>query len=122
MQLRDIFANSSLQLYVFSEGQLGDGFKHFDIYDPVYVSNLSVSDTFYHFITSDVLVTSGSSFAAAAAMLKRPESLVLQARPKEGNLGIYEMSEHAIVADNGTILSPSLSKLRDVGSRIRPLS
>jgi len=45
--------------------------------------DMSVEETFYHMIYSDILVTTGSSFPAVAAML-RSNGITLASMPKEG--------------------------------------
>ena len=85
------------QLYVFSDGPLdNDTFGHISNYSPVYVNDLSAEDTLHHLIHADILVTSGSSFAAMAAVLN--ENLVLQSMSKDGVLGIYEVTDQFVLA------------------------
>jgi hypothetical protein len=75
-----------------------------------YTENVDVKDTFYHMVKSDMLVTSGSSFAAVAALF-RIDGVVLSAFPKEGLVGVYEVSEQGLIGKNGTIEKPSLDEL-----------
>lgn len=72
---------------------------------------MGVKETLYYMVESDVLITSGSSFPAIAALL-RTKGLVLYEYPKENVLGIYELSEHGLIDPNGTIVKPSMSELR----------
>jgi hypothetical protein len=53
---------------------------------------LDVPTTLYHMIASDVLITSGSSFASIAGII-RTKGVLLQALPKGGTVGITEVSE-----------------------------
>lgn len=63
---------------------------------------MDVRDSLYHMIQSDVLITSGSSFAAMAGLL-RSNGMTLAARSKEGVVGIYETSEQLLIDKDGTI-------------------
>jgi hypothetical protein len=79
-------------------------------------------DSFHHLVHSDVLITSGSSFAYAAATFHK--GIVINAIPKEGLLikpltkegghgGIYELSQHGQINSDGVITKPSLSQIHD---------
>ena len=71
--------------------------------------DMDVRDTLYHMIYSDVLVTSGSSFSAMAGLL-RSRGVTLAATPKEGVVGIYELSEHLKINQDGSIPKIALLK------------
>jgi len=66
--------------------------------------NMTVDESFYSMIKSDVLVTSGSSFASIAAML-RTSGITLAAVPKSGKkyVGIYDVSENLHIDEAGNI-------------------
>lgn len=72
---------------------------------------LGERDSLYYMIWSDVLITSGSSFAYIAALLKSNGGVVLNALSKEGSFGIYDLPEHGMISKNGTIEKPSLLEL-----------
>lgn len=78
---------------------------------------LNSEDTFRHFLAADVFVTSGSSFASAAALL-RTNPIVLQTLPKEGHFGVFEVTDHAIVNSNGDLHHPSLLVLKRQAANI----
>ena len=63
---------------------------------------MDARETFYHMIKSDVLVTTGSSFSAVAAML-RSSGITLAAIPKERVVGIYKVSESLEIDNDGII-------------------
>ena len=71
--------------------------------------DMTAGDAFYHLVRSDVLLTSGSSFAYAAAMFHR--GIVINARAKEGSYGIFELSRHSQLDSNGVIIKPTLPEL-----------
>jgi hypothetical protein len=73
--------------------------------------HVDVRDALLTMVGSDVLITSGSSFANLAAML-RTDGLTLYEYPKEMFLGIYEVSGQGLVHPNGTIEKPSLQDLK----------
>lgn len=114
-QTSELFGDLKLNLYVLSEGNLSQhGFTdHFKPYKPFYLDALSVEEAFGTMVDASVLITSGSSFAAVAAFYKREPKIALQIKPKEGNKGVYDVLDHAIIDDFGIITHPPLSKLRD---------
>jgi hypothetical protein len=71
---------------------------------------MDAKETLYRMVESDVLVTSGSSFSAIAALF-RTDGIVLYEFPKENVLGIYEVSEQGLIAPNGAIAKPSMKEL-----------
>ena len=70
---------------------------------------MDVRDTLYHMIHSDVLVTSGSSFPTMAGVL-RSRGVTLAATPKEGVVGVYEVSEQLNIDQDGNI--PNITLLQ----------
>lgn len=67
-------------------------------------------ETLFHLVESDVLSTSGSGFAAVAALL-RTDGITLNAFPKEKVVGIYEVEDQGQIGANGSIEKPSLEEL-----------
>jgi hypothetical protein len=71
-----------------------------------YYPVLDVPTTFYHIISSDVLITSGSgsgsSFSSIAGMI-RTKGVLLQAMPIGGTVGITEVSEGVQMDQFGNI-------------------
>lgn len=70
---------------------------------------LESGNSFYHLVHSDMLITSGSSFPYASALFHR--GVVINAPPKEGGNGIYELSDHSQMNSEGFITKPTLSEL-----------
>ena len=65
---------------------------------------MNVADTLYHMVKSNILITSGSSFAAIAGLL-RTKGVTLAAIPKEFVVGIYETSEQILIDEKGNFLN-----------------
>jgi len=113
-QLSYAFQNSTmipLIVFLAQGGEKGELFKSFpflpslchDLFsNNCFYPNMDVRDSLYHMIQSDVLITSGSSFAAMAGLL-RSNGMTLAARSKEGVVGIYETSEQLLIDKDGTI-------------------
>lgn len=72
---------------------------------------LDAEESLHHLVVSDVLITSGSSFAYMAALLHK--KVVINAFPKNGNVGFYEVSEHGLMDQTGQIMKPLRNKLKD---------
>ena len=72
---------------------------------------LNTQDSLFHLVHSDILITSGSSFAYLAAALQR--KVVINSFPKEGILGVWELVDHGQMDRKGNIFHPPLTKLRD---------
>lgn len=112
-QIATTFKDSKVPPHIFFMGEGGRDaiLKSFsfipEMCDQLFNSSYSfplidARSTLYFMITSDVLVTSGSSFSAVAAML-RSSGIVLAAVPKEGIVGIYGVSENLEIDQDGTI-------------------
>ena len=71
---------------------------------------LDAEEAFHHLLDSDVLITSGSSFAYLAAMLHK--RLVINAFPKGGISGVYEVFDHGQINKEGVIVKPEHIQLR----------
>jgi len=115
-------SNSSTPLLPFvvvmGEGGKDAILQHFDFWpelcyqyfnDRCVYPDLDVQETLYHMVQSaDILVTSGSSFPATAAML-RSNGITLATMPMEGLTGIFGVSENIDIDVDGRI--PEIGKL-----------
>ena len=72
------------------------------------VDDLDPKQSLCQFLTSDMLIGSGSSFPTIAALLSDPISgpIVLQGKAKEGYYGIYELDDQGYITDEGTLIPP----------------
>ena len=117
-QVAFVLREIPFHVYIFGEGSLFRNFpflpemcqQHFQT-KCSYPTAVDVRDTLYYMTASDILITSGSSFPTFAALLKT-DGIVLYEYPKEGVLGIFELSEHGLIGRNGTIETPSLRDLQ----------
>mmetsp|Transcript_11658 Transcript_11658/g.19364 ORF Transcript_11658/g.19364 Transcript_11658/m.19364 type:complete len:317 (-) Transcript_11658:992-1942(-) len=72
---------------------------------------LNTQDSLFHLVYSDVLITSGSSFAYLAAALQK--NVVINSFPKGGILGVFELGDHGQMDREGNIFHPPVTQLRD---------
>lgn len=117
-QLASVLSNAGVSFHVFFFGE-NDMLQKFPFVPGICQRHLhgqcsypksSVMETLYYMTKSDILVTSGSSFPAVAALL-RTDGIVLNAVPKENLIGVYEVNEQGRLAVDGTIVKPSLHQL-----------
>lgn len=109
-EIRNIVGARKVHYYFFSERPLAQTHPFILEYaDTTLLHEMSEQLTFHHFVFADVLVTSGSSFPAAAAMLN--SGIVLQAPNKDDVYGVIELFDQGIVNASGSLLRPSAQQL-----------
>lgn len=113
--IQDLFG-SRYQNYFLSEGHCKQ-VERLLPFKAMSLCNMSGPDTFRHFLSANVFITSGSSFAAIAALL-RTNHIVFQTLPKEGRFGVYEVTDHAVVNSSGDLLHPPVEVLKRQASGI----
>jgi hypothetical protein len=113
--IQEIFAHThkKIKVVVLSEKALEDQFYYSNFESIGATSlNMNVEESLELMIHSSILVTSGSSFAALATMLKTTESISFQVSPKEGNTSFYDIYEQPFINEFGEVTSHSISELR----------
>lgn len=112
--------NVSVQFYVISEGDTKAFEFHQDFarHKVIFLDSLSAEESLKMMIQSSILITSGSSFSAIAALVKDNTSIAFQSPPKEGSTGIYELYEHAVLDAKGTVTHPNEVQLKIRAQRI----
>ncbi len=83
--------------------------EHFD--SKCSFPTVEAREALHFMVKSLLLITSGSSFAYMAALLKTSGE-VLNAVSKEGLFGIYELASHGRLDLDGNIIKPSSSELQ----------
>jgi len=69
--LQKIATNKTIAVYIFSQGSISD-FKEFEKIEQIHFClNMKETDTFYHMVMADLLITSKSSFSYKPALLSK---------------------------------------------------
>lgn len=110
-EVQIVLSGNPHAIFVFSERPLSNKFNFTSFQNITFVHDLDVPSTLHHLIHSDVLITSGSSFASVAALYFKG-SIVLQAPVKEP-FGVYQLGGEGIIAPNGTLVYPSCQEIHE---------
>jgi hypothetical protein len=111
-EILSILAGRNYHIYFFAEQNLTTTHPFVNRFTNIsVVADMPVELTFHHLVMADILVTSGSSFPAAAAVFN--QGIVLQARAKNGIFGVQDLFDQVILHPNGKLLRPSLQDLQE---------
>jgi hypothetical protein len=111
-QLKEPFSHIPCKIYFIGEKGAVQAFSFLNTTGAL-LEDFTPRETLCHMIQADMLITSGSSFAAIAALLAQ-KPVVLQAQAKEGNYGFYELPEHGYILGSGKIARPTLPELTNI--------
>ena len=94
--------------YEYNEKDNGNDKQQFKI---VYHNSISLLDTFIHWMSADMLVTSGSSDAFIATNIGY-KSIILFEKPKEGLYGLYTDPDYVYIENGKLVSSKTLDEVR----------
>lgn len=118
--IRSLLQSTRHDIFIFSEKKLTAPFDFLKNERVSFVYDISPQETFCRLVSAQILITSGSSFSAAAAIYA--DGVVLQRRSKEAQFGksdgVYETFDQPLLDIDGTLLRPSLD---DVKRRVEEL-